>query len=96
MYSTGFSENQLAEQKRLLEPDYSVLVHIGDVYRTVNRYLAVLSVGAYAALIVICFKTGKRDLASCVLVILGMGLSMLVMAAGVCYTDLTAFPAVRY
>ena len=96
VYSDGFSEKLLAAQARRLQPVHSILTRVGDAYRAVNRYLAVIAVLAYGMLIVRFFKKKDRSLASSILIILGMGLSIAVMTAGVCYTDISAFEAIKY
>lgn len=96
LYSDGFSDSILAAQKGQLEPYYHVMVRIGDLYRAVNKPLAVLSLCAYAVLLILWAKTKNRELIPGILVILGMGLSILVVLAGTCYTHISAFPAIKY
>ncbi|MBQ9249492.1 MAG: hypothetical protein IJ179_03890 [Oscillospiraceae bacterium] len=96
LYSDGFSEALLSSQNESYKPFYHVMCRLGKVYRTVNKPLACVSLCAYIVLLFISARAKKRDLVSGILVILGMGLSILVFLAGVCYTDLSAFPAIRY
>ena len=97
LYSDGFSDSLLVSQTtESMQTAYRILVRIGDCYRAFNTPLALLSLVAYVVLLCLSFKSGNRALVSGSLIILGMGLSILVILVGVCYTDLSAFRAVRY
>ena len=97
LYSDGLPESLRAYQSESLHTTrYQVMLRLGDIYRAVNKPLAVFSLCAYALLLILFAKKKSSVLLSGILVILGMGLSLLVVLAGVCYTDLSAFPAIKY
>ncbi len=96
LYSNGFSDSLLASQNETLQAPCRAMVRIGDLYRAVNKPLSVISLCAYAALLILWAKTKNRELIPGILVILGMGLSILVVLAGTCYAHISAFPAIKY
>ena len=96
MYASGFPAWFGQEQSRRLQPVCGVLTRIGNVYRALNKPAAAVSLCLYILLLARSLRAKNRELTSAVLVILGMGLSIAVITAGVCYTEISAFPAVSY
>ncbi len=96
MYPSVFHGSVIKEQSRRLQPACAVLTRIGDLYRALNKPAAAVSLCLYVLLLVRCLKTKDRALRSACLAVLGMGLSVILYTAGVCYTHISAFPAVSY
>ena len=72
------------------------LTRIGDLYRAVNPAAVLIGAGCFIIMAFrLVLKKQRRYLVPC-LIISGMALSMLVVAGGVAYTDISAFPAISY
>ena len=73
-----------------------LLMHIADLYRLVNPAAAALGLICFCIMIFLLLLKKQKELLSPILIICGMMFSMLIVAAGVCYTDISAFGAIIY
>ena len=69
---------------------------IASVYRAVNPIAAIASAVLFLALVVATLVRKTKESAPWILVAAGIVLSIVVLVAGTSYTDMTAFPAIRY
>ena len=69
---------------------------VASVYRCLNPLAAILSMVLFIVHIVLALIRRDREEIPWLLVAAGTGLSILVLLAGISYTDMTAFDAIRY
>ncbi len=83
-------------RKDMLETSAGVLNRIISVYRAVNPAAALLSAAAYLLFAGYCVMKKSVRHVPFLLIVLGMALSAAVMVSGSAYTEISAFPAIRY
>ena len=88
------SEEQTVGQYRQIYIDRADAV--ASVYRAVNPFAAILAAVLFITHIVLALIRRDSDEIPWLLVAAGTGLSIVVLLAGIAYTDMTAFIAIRY
>ena len=95
LYSDGYSNSQIQAEIARFQPTYGILMRIANIYQTVSKPVFLCSVCAYLFLLFRYMKKRDRQLVPCLLIPLGILLSIVVLSAGTAYTHISAFPAIK-